>query len=366
MLYGRSLIEDQRYFIEHEFLPAVEREKPNFVLISGDIYDRQIAPTEAIALFDFTLNSLAEMKVPTFIISGNHDGADRMAIMKDLLRRQGMYISTNLDDAKIVPEIEINGEKAQIFLLPFIDAATARDYFADETLRGAGAAVQAAIEQIFKPQFKAGYKKIILSHCFAAGSVKSDSESTIFVGGSGEVPPAVFADFDYTALGHLHGAQKAGQSGRYSGSPLKYSVDEQNHKKCFLEVELTDESLSIKEIPVTPVHDVRRITGLFDDIFAQGQEKKCEDYVEIILEDKRPIMMAAEKLRPLYPNMLAVHNRWMASASENQRSKDLKNQNESEIFMAFVEEVCGEKASNSETELFLSVLAKIKESEGLI
>ena len=120
MLYGRSLLEDQRWFLQQVFLPAVERERPACVLIAGDVYDRQIAPVEAIQLFDETLAKLLELGTTVCVISGNHDGAGRMAQLKSALRRSGAIFATTLEDAFSPVELEENGERLQLFLLPYL------------------------------------------------------------------------------------------------------------------------------------------------------------------------------------------------------------------------------------------------------
>lgn len=120
MIYGRSLLEDQEYFIKQVFLPAVDREQPDFVILAGDIYDRQIAPVEAIRLFDWTVSEMAGREVPFFLISGNHDGADRLCVGARLLRKSGIYLTARLEDAFEPILLEKNGESVQIFCCPIL------------------------------------------------------------------------------------------------------------------------------------------------------------------------------------------------------------------------------------------------------
>lgn len=358
MLYGRSLLSDQRHFLENVFLPAVERERPACVILAGDLYDRQIAPPEAIRLFDSTLSRLTDLGCRVCMISGNHDGADRIAILKGALRRSGVYLSTNLEDAFSPVLLEEQGEKIQLFLLPYFDAAQAREFLGDDSLRGERAAMERLIEKMV-PLFHPGAAHILVSHCFTAGSLTSDSESSLFVGGSGEIPPALFDPFDYVALGHLHGPQKAGKKGRYSGSPLKYSVDEAGQKKGFIRLQWKDGAISVEQIPVVPLRDVRRVSGLFQDLLKQGEACPCQDYVELTLEDKEPVLLAAERLRPGYPNLLSVSGSW-AMGSAGERAKKLEGQDESTIFTSFLKDVCGLEAEEEDLRLFREVLEEVK------
>ena len=214
-----SLLQDQQWFLEQVFLPAVERERPACVLIAGDIYDRQIAPTEAIRLFDSALSRLMGLGTKVCVISGNHDGAGRMALLKQALSRSGVYFATELSDALTPVLLEEGGERLQLFLLPYFDTAQAREFLGDGSLRGEGPCMERLLEQLL-PLFDPEAGHVLLSHCFAAGAQTSDSESTLFVGGSGQVPPSLFDPFDYAALGHLHGPQPAGKN---PGTPARPS-----------------------------------------------------------------------------------------------------------------------------------------------
>lgn len=357
-LYGKSLLEDQEYFINKFFIPLVRDEAPDLVLISGDVYDRQIAPVDGIRLFDNLLSELSGLKVKTAFISGNHDGAERMAIMKALLRQSGIYISTCLQDAFMPVELEKDGEKVQLFLVPYLDNSVVRSYFQDESLRGESACMQRVIEEL-KPLFKPGFKKLLSAHCFAAGSLRSESESTIFVGGSGEIPPEVFVDFDYVALGHLHAPQKVGDNGRYSGSPLKYSVDEANHHKGVTMVEIEQGELTYRNIEVTPLRDIRKISGSFEELMARGKEDKTLDYVDITLTDDKPVLLAKQRLVEFYPNVLNVHNSFSAAGMAGGDRKKLKGKSEMVIFESFMKEINGTEPEEPVKALFSEVLEEV-------
>ena len=324
MLYARSLLEDQRAFLEGTFLPAVAREKPACVLLCGDVYDRQIAAPGAIQLFDETLARLLELGCRVCVISGNHDGARRLAVLKPVLRRSGAVFATQLE-----PE-----------------------------LKNEGACMEALIRRM-EPLFEPGAAHILLAHCFAAGSTVSDSESGLFVGGSGGVPTQLFEAFDYAALGHLHAPQKAGNKARYSGSPLKYSVDEQHQKKGFTVVDWDGTRLTAEERPVTPLRDVRRLEKPFRELLEAGRACPVEDYVELVLTDREPILMAAQQLQPYYPNLLAVSNPWAVSGVAGQRARALQGQDQRTVFVSFCRDVCGFEPEEGDLELFDETLKEV-------
>lgn len=356
LLYGRSLIEDQRYFVENILLPAVDEHHPDMVIIAGDVYDRQIASTEAIALFDSLIEALSARQLPTVIISGNHDGSERIAIGTKLLAKLGIHIVTTLEGA--FRPITIGD--AQVFALPYFDNAQVRDFFGDDTLRGSGACMRAVIDRM-QALFDPDKKHILVAHCFAAGSETSDSESQMFVGGTGDVPTDCFSPFDYVALGHLHAAQRAGDKARYAGSPLKYSVDEAHQKKSLTLVTVGD-PVQIELLPIVPLRDVRRICGSFEELLNNGTEHPTEDYVEIELTDEMPIFRPADRLRPYYSNILSVRNLWFAQQSSYQPVQNLRDQDRGTIFTGFMKDVCGTEIQPGDMELFLELM---REMEGV-
>ena len=360
MLYGRSLLEDQQWFLEQVFLPAVEREKPACVLLAGDVYDRQIAPVEALKLFDSTLSRLVALGTKVCIISGNHDGAQRMALLKGALRQSGVYFATELADAFAPVMLEQGEEKLQLFLLPYFDAAQAREFLGDDSLRGEGACLKALLQRLV-PLFAPDAGHVLVSHCFAAGSHTSDSESTLFVGGSGQVPPSLFDPFDYAALGHLHGPQKAGEKGRYSGSPLKYSVDEAQQHKGYVQLCWDGTSFQEQFVPCTPLHDVRRIQGVFADLLAAGEQSPCPDYVELVLTDQAPVLLAAQRLQPFYPRLLSVSNPWAAADAAGERAAKLQGQDDFTVFSSFLQEVCQTTPDEEDEALFREVLEEAQD-----
>lgn len=359
MLYGRSLLSDQRHFLENILLPAIEREKPAALLIAGDVYDRQVAPPEAIALFDDTLSRLVELGVRVLVISGNHDGAQRMALLKGALKKSGVFFATALEDVLSPVLLEEGGQRVQVFLLPYFDCPAAREFLGDISLRGEAACMEKLLGRLY-PLFLPDAAHVLVAHCFCAGGVTSESESGAFVGGSGQVPPSLFSRFDYVALGHLHGPQRAGEKARYSGTPLKYSIDEAGQKKGYLSLSWDGKAFSAEHRETKPLHDVRKITGPFAELLAAGEAAPCEDYVELCLTDKAPVLLAAERLRPFYPNLLSVRNQWALEGAAGRRAKALSGAGEEAVFSAFFREVCGEEPEREDMALFREVLQEVR------
>lgn len=368
MIYGHSLLADQEYFIQKVFLPAVDRERPDFVILAGDIYDRQIAPPEAIRLFDQTMGALADRGVPFFAISGNHDGADRMWVGAELLRKSGVYVASRLEDAFKPVLLQKGEESVQVFLLPYFEPADARATLQDESIRGFEQAYQritARLEELRAP----GIPSILVSHCFAAGGSVSDSESPLYVGGSGEVSPECFQNYTYAALGHLHGPQKAGKNGRYSGSPLCYSFDEVNQKKGYTVVTLQNGKAAWEHVPVAPLHPMRVLSAPFYQLIEEGKKASCDDYVFVNLTDDQPVFMPVDQLRAYYPNLLGLSSQWLKSGGleeltgerSNQRELLRRGSGEKEILNSFFSQICLSDFTGEDAILSDRLLAQLGE-----
>lgn len=355
------MLPEQENFIDNVFLPALDSEHPDAVIISGDIFDRSVAPIEAVTLFNRAVTELCAVRgITTAVIAGNHDGAQRLAVYSGLLRAQGLYISASPLDT---PPLHIANSQGEVYihLLPFFDAATARDILGRDDIHGQNDAFKAIMKNI-RPV--AGARNVLAAHCFAAGGLTCQSELQISVGGSDGVDPAIFEGFDYIALGHLHGPQRSGKNGFYSGSPLKYSFDEEHHKKSLSIVTFDDGGTHLKRLSCKPLHDMRTITGNIKDIIAAAEsDDRREDYIFANLTDSRPVFEPMALLREHYPNVLGLRPGWLdLSAGESSRT-DLKEglrtgAGDRLLFEEFMRQVCGLEPQPDELKMFDKLMEK--------
>ena len=358
VIYGRSLLEDQQHFIDSFLFPQIKSKNPDAIILSGDIFDRSIAPVEAIRLFDSFLVRLGtEYKIPLIAVSGNHDSPDRLCMGTDLLKNFNINIITKVD-TKMEPIILGNSGNVHVYALPYFEPALARDIMAED-LRGFEESYSAVLANI-KANLDKSVFNILVSHCFVVGSDRSDSESPAFVGGGGEIPSTVFDGFDYVALGHLHRAQ--GKNIRYSGSPLKYSFDEQNHNKSVTIIE-TGDKLIIKDIPVPPLHDMVTLKGTIEEVLAM---EPSENYVLAELSGP-PVFEPMAKLRKVFPNILGITRKENATVFGKQNSSLLESnfriKDEEEIFKEFMKTICGDTANDEDIALFKKAYGSYKREE---
>ena len=300
-----SMIEDQEYILL-QILQIIDEEQADAVLIAGDVYDRSVPSVEAVELFDDFLCRLASRKMPTFIISGNHDSPERLAFGNRLMEGCGIYISPAFDGG--VTSVSLQDEHGEVcfWLLPFIKPAHVKRYFPDMGIESYTDACRVAVEQM---GIDTAQRNVLLTHQFVTGASTCESEE-ISVGGTDNVDASVFADFDYVALGHIHGPQNIGSNKiRYCGTPLKYSFSEEKHLKSVTVVKLGAKGeLELSLRPLTPKHDLRSIRGTFAELTDKSYYSgtAVDDYLQIILTDEEDVPEAVGKLRIIYPNMMKL------------------------------------------------------------
>jgi len=307
-LFGqRYQTEDQRYVLE-ELLLLAKEESVDAIVIAGDIFDRSVPPSEAVDLMSEVLSKLTEMKLPVLYIAGNHDSASRIDFGRTVLAKSRVYLAGHVRKGAAPVVLEDAYGPVYFSLLPFASPLEVREAFGIEKTLSYDEAMELVVADARK-HIPAGARSVAVAHAFLAGGVTSDSERPLSVGGTDQVRPAHFTSFNYTALGHLHGPQRAGaETIRYSGSLLKYSFDEAGQKKGAILVDLDkDGSVTQKFMPLTPKHDVRIVRGAMEQLMSDGfDEKPHDDYIRVDLLDTDTILNAYEKLQGVYPNLFTL------------------------------------------------------------
>lgn len=335
-----SMIEDQKYILT-QILYAADQEKPDGILISGDVYDRTIPTAEAVQVFDTFLTRLSEQKIPAFIISGNHDSAERLAFGSSLMGKSGIYFSKVYDGTvEKIPMQDAYGT-VWIYLLPFLRPSTIRHALPEraEEVQSAADAVRIALEQT---KIDEKERNVLLAHQFVTGAKRCDAEE-LQVGDVDQIPAELFASFEYVALGHIHSPQKVGrETVRYCGAPLKYSFSEAGQEKSITVVELKEKgSVDLRMIPLKPLHDLRKIRGTYLEVTAKSfyENRDCEDYLQVTLTDEEDVPDGMAKLRTIYPNLMRLEydNKRTRSNAEVRAAERVEEKSELELFQEFYE-----------------------------
>ena len=335
-----SMIEDQKYILS-QILHAAKRERPDGVLLSGDIYDSTIPSAEAVQVFDVFLTELSTNRIPTFIISGNHDSAERLAFGSSLMGKSGIYFSKVYNGTiEKIPLQDAYGT-VWIHLLPFLRPAVVRHALPEraEEVMCTADAVRIALEQDLVDEQD---RNVILAHQFVNGAKRCDAEE-LQVGDLDQIPAELFEKFDYAALGHIHSPQKVERDTvRYCGSPLKYSFSEAGQEKTITVIELKEKgTVELRTIPLKPLHDLRKIRGTYLEVTAKTfyENSDCEDYLLVTLTDEEDVPDGMAKLRTIYPNLMRLEydNKRTRSAADIGTAERVEEKSELELFREFYE-----------------------------
>ena len=305
---GFSMLEDQKYILD-QILMIAEEEMPDGVLIAGDVYDKPVPPAEAVQVFDAFLTGLADRNLPVFVISGNHDSPERLAFGGQLMKDRRVYMAPVYDGYLEPVQLEDRYGSLRVYMLPFIKPAVVRRCCPEEGIETFEDAVRWALEHMAEHKKGEDGRNILIAHQFVTGASCCDSEE-LSIGGLDQVSAELFDSFDYVAMGHIHGPQKVGRDTlRYSGTPLKYSFSEVNHRKSVTVVELLEKgNVTVNTRPLRPLHDMRELRGSYEELTSRDfyQGTAVDDYLHITLTDEEGILDAIGKLRSIYPNVMKL------------------------------------------------------------
>lgn len=405
-----SMLEDQKYILR-QILQRIDEERPDGVILAGDIYDKPVPPAEAVEIFDEFLFELSQRGLQTFIISGNHDSAERLAFGGRLMEGSGIHFAP-VYDAKITPvHLEDEFGTVDVFLLPFVkpahvrrfcevEAAAPRSESSEETGEAAANLNQSEIKTytdairaaIARMNIDPEHRNILVTHQFVTGAVRSDSEETaLSVGGTDNVDAAVFSDFDYVALGHIHRPQNMGggslipEAGdgsdqslstaglpliRYCGTPLKYSFSEANHEKSITVVELGEKGKTgIRTIPLKPLRDMVELRGTYEELTAKTFYENTSypaDYVHITLTDEEDIPEAMGRLRIIYPYLMKLDydNRRTRTSNEIQGASAMEDKTPGQLFAEFYELQNNVPLTDEQEQFLTELIGSIWRKEG--
>ena len=362
LLKEHSMTEDQEWLLNNRFLPLVDEEKPDVILLSGDVYDRSYPPEEAVELFDrMTEEIVGKRKIPFIIISGNHDSAERLAVASRLLKWQGLYIFGPLTRLSPVILEDADG-KVSFCPLPYAEPARVRVMMNTLGLKGADQVhsyeeAETVLSRYLLSLLPAEpLRKVALAHAFAAGGTPSESERPLSIGGYDRISDAVFEEYDYTALGHLHRPQKTQKESekiQYSGSLMRYSFDEVNQKKGVIVGELDKEGkVHTTFHELVPRYQVRCMEGAFDTLMSEETEPS-DDYLQIRLNDETPVIDAMPKLRAKFPHALGVEQDMGYREDEGSRNIHLEQMSDEDILKRFVHQFRDRDLTEEEEKLAL-------------
>ncbi|ENC6707476.1 exonuclease SbcCD subunit D [Vibrio harveyi] len=358
-----SLLDDQQAVLD-QLIHYIENNPVDAVVVAGDIYDRSVPPTIAIELLNKVVKRICgELNTPMILISGNHDGAERLGFGSEQMKNAGLHIISNFEDmlTPVVIETESAGQVA-FYGMPYNDPEQVRFAY-QEPVSTHDQAHKLLAEKIAE-QFQSEQRNVLVSHCFVDGAIESESERPLSIGGSDRVSHEHFLNFDYVALGHLHQPQKKGEEYiRYSGSLMKYSFGEQNQKKGFTLVEIDQNGfVSAEHFNLTAPHEMRIVEGELEQVIEQGKtDPKNEDYLLVRLMDKHAILNPMEKLRTVYPNVLHLEKPGMLIGVEQEMAQAKLARSEIDMFRDFFSEAQDGQLSQEQDQAISDIIKQLSQ-----
>ena len=359
-----SMLEDQQYILT-EILRIIDSERPDAVLIAGDVYDKSVPSAEAVGLLDDFLCRLAKRKLHIFLISGNHDSPERIAFAGRLMETAGVHLSP-VYDGKVAPTVlEDEHGPVNIWMLPFLKPAHVRRFFPEAEIETYTDALRTAVDALGMDRTR---RNVLITHQFVTGAARSESEE-LSVGGSDNVDAAVFDGVDYVALGHIHGPQNIGSERlRYCGTPLKYSFSEANHVKSVTVATLEGKgSLTVRTVPLVPKHDLRELRGTYEELTCKPNYEgtHTDDYLRITLTDEEDIPDVIGKLRVIYPNLLRLDydNRRTRTAADLSGGSEPEHKSPLALFGEFYEQQNGRPLSQEQLAFSRELIEQIWEGQ---
>ncbi|MCP3025915.1 exonuclease SbcCD subunit D [Halobacillus sp. A5] len=356
---------DQEYILD-QFIDTVKKEKPDVIVIAGDLYDRSIPPKQAVELLNDTLTTLInDLQLPVLAITGNHDSPDRLDFGSKLFRKQNLYLETKLS----LEPVTFHDEEGPVHfhLIPYVEPAEVAYVFNDDSIKSHQQASRRLIQHI-EDHYDMNERHVWVGHSFIAGGMESESEERLsMIGGTPYVDAELFRNFSYVALGHLHQAQKIKQENiRYSGSILKYSFSEANHNKSITIAQLSREHCDIEKIPLVPERDFEIIEGYFSDLLDGASAANPENYLHVRLLDDGTILDPMGKLRKVYPNILHLERAALSPMNQHEHLDQLKSRQRLDpvdLFTDFYKEIKQDELPEKRKHLIESAIEELRLQE---
>lgn len=367
-LYEHDLLKDQKAILD-EIVGLTRQYQPDAVVFAGDIYDRSVPPVEAVALFDDFMTQLraALPNGEIMLISGNHDSAQRLDVFRSELSDRGIHMIGNppMQKGETIERVTLTDDFGAVnfYLLPFVRPGMVR-LVAGTKENGDNLSYPEAFSRLLAlSPLNPNERNVLVSHQFFlpdggdAENIERAENEVKQVGNLDAIPASLIADFDYAALGHIHKPMKVGsETLRYCGTPMPYSLSEENQQKGILMVEMGAKGdVQTTVLPLHPVHQVRKLRATREALLSGASE----DFVSICVTDAEAVEMVGlrELLRERYPNLLELRREreeTVELAALQERTETLSPY---ELCLQFA----GERLNAEEKSLLTEVMNAMKE-----
>lgn len=322
---GHQLHGHDRRFEHDAFLDwltdTLKARQIDALLVAGDLFDTANPPASAWQqLYRFLARLRAEMpRLDMVLIGGNHDSPSKLDAPHELLRAFDLHLvgsisrdkDGNLETDRLLVPLHDNEGKVAAWCaaVPFLRSSDLR---VEPLAEGQDRLIE-GVRQIYAEVLTEGRKRceqdqalIAMGHAYlAAGQLSELSERRVLGGNQHALPADIFTGADYTALGHLHLAQRPAEGIHYSGSPLPLSLTETGYRHQVLEVTLEAGQLAaVEAIPVPrSVEMIRLPQGSLDEALAAidalelpDRPQEAQPFLEVRLLLPKPEARIRERI----------------------------------------------------------------------
>lgn len=364
---GYSMIDDQRYILD-QIVARLAAEKPDALILAGDIYDRRNPPVEAVALFDdFVSRVVLEQQVPVLAIGGNHDGGERLGFANAIQAKAGLHLVGSFTWP--LPKVRLYDADGpvDVTLMAYADLALLHA-LVPET---ADLDFPQAMDWVLRhTDLASDARQVLVAHGVVTGDEPlaiCESERELSIGGTEYWQSDSLSGFDYVALGHLHQAQRAGSERiRYAGSLMQYSFSEENQQKVMLSVSLDkDGALDVQPLPLSGLHRLVTVTGTLDELLSVPESVAAHqnDYLRVVLEDKGSLLEPMQRLKQCYPNIMLMERQALQEVVLDQslpQAAGGQKRSPLDMFTAFYEQVMDEVPSEEMCTLMAGIFEDVQ------
>ncbi|WP_346535701.1 exonuclease SbcCD subunit D [Micromonospora sp. DPT] len=314
VLKGQSRAEEHKQVLAG-VIEIARDERPDLVIVAGDLYDTAAPSPEATRLVTRALTALRRTGADVVAIGGNHDNGQALDALRPWAEAAGITLRGGVRENPAEHVIEgttRDGERWQLAALPFLSqryavravemyeltAAEATQTYADHLGR-----VLARLTEGFTEPDRV---HLVTAHVTVVGATTGGGERDAHTVLGYAVPATVFpGNAHYVALGHLHRSQRV--SGpcpiRYSGSPLAVDFGEQENVASVTLVEVTAQTAAqVREVPVPAAVPLRTVRGTLAQL---AELTPPEGWLRVFVREQ-PRAGLREEVQELLPRALEI------------------------------------------------------------
>lgn len=314
VLKGRDREEEHKRVLA-DVVAIAERERPDLVIVAGDLYDSAAPTPSAVRLITRALSALRRSGAEVVAIGGNHDNGAALDALRPWAEAAGIVLRGSVrdnPDELLITGTTADGEAWRLVALPFLSqryairaaemyeltAAEASQTYADHLAR--------LIGRLSESFAQPGAVNLLTAHLTVVGASTGGGEREAHTVLGYAVPASVFpANAHYVALGHLHRAQQVIGPGpvRYCGSPLAVDFGEEENVPAVSIVDVgVERAARVRDVPVTSAKTLRTVRGSL----AQLATVNLPDAWLRVIVREPPRVGLREDVQELLPNALEV------------------------------------------------------------